>query len=671
MSYPKEESFPAEELLLILGASVSRLALLDSFTINEAVRLSDQQFVNEDSQFFIRMAFLQNPVTGRYSLRPEWEARLLDKLVLVHPQAATDMADRLISRVIGAEVLDSSLLLNWMLHYRWKSTVRAAVAGVAAYSPFEITGGLQELFADESGVSPLRGLVSPYSVTAGRWLHALTSAERGSVADFSMLRALEYATSAEGSLVNRKSLHLQLPSRLEFGDGYLPIRAQLHLAKSSSRQGISIGSRSYPAIGGDADADPFASGLRALTARRRTGPGGSTAEHDASSLRLEVSESSYELLHLVMAERGPTQITETINLDSSTQAAERVSSISTSSSALVEGILFVYLGALPSTIGNALPIAVRALDGDRLVSGAGSIVSTYLKEMTAALAEISDDSNGGLSASDWARIDRSIREPWRFVQTARAYVDLSAIEVSWTEQVRSIGQKREAWPFQGMTGDTCILEGFRHGRDDNYTAKVSSVDSRVITAIELDTVPRPRDTRALERPSRLVVHSSWSTSSLVFLTLVVLASVASLFGLAAAAVSGRLMNVNTDYISFTLSAFSTIVGPIVAYLAASSFSRKGTQVNGLVRRVATVFLLWVALAIGTVFSGSDIYAATSFAVLDLLAGTYLLCAAGFSITSRLRRSAHVSRSIQFRSDLSEAARSWVLRDGWHERSRLF
>jgi hypothetical protein len=51
ISEVSRQDFPVDELLTLLGGSVSRLALLEEFSQEQAARLSDSQFLNEDLHF--------------------------------------------------------------------------------------------------------------------------------------------------------------------------------------------------------------------------------------------------------------------------------------------------------------------------------------------------------------------------------------------------------------------------------------------------------------------------------------------------------------------------------------------------------------------------------------------------------------------------------------------
>jgi hypothetical protein len=653
--------FPADELLTLLGGSISRLVLLDTFSREQATRLSDGQFLDDNLLFFIKLAFAKNPVTEQFYLRPGLEEEILRQLTIVHPQVAADLADRMISTVIGSEVLDAQALVNWMLQHRWRSTVRAAIAGIATYSPFELIGSIAEL-EDRATVTPLLSdLMCPFSTTARRWRRALEQNNETST-DLRLLVALEHlsARTGESAVSARRS---RAGQDVALRNGYLPVQAQIRPTRASSRRGINIMSNSHSS--GTAVKNNGLSaglGLRSLTDGREK----------SGTRQLSLSDSTRQLLQLVMTDRGPTQIIEATEIDFGAQLAQRTCTVSTSSSATVEGLLFVHLGSLPSSIGQSLPLTAQALGGDRLVSGAGPIVSRYLAEMTVAMSTLADEPDSWLSASDWSRIDRSIREPWRFVHTSLSYVDLSAVEVSWSEQLHQRKSGVEIWPFEGAAGSSCIIEGFRHGDDDNYTAKVSFADSREISAIELDAVPRPRDARALERPSRLIIHSTWSRPSLLVLLGLTLAAAIALFIMAGAAMVGQFLHIDYNVLSFALSAFTTVTSPVVAYITAASLSSErghGTRrKNELTVRAGVVLLTAIVLITGTLFFSSIDSLNFLFSMLDILTGIYFIVATVYSLTVRKIQLRRILNELGRSSTLWEVAQSWNLASGWRRPS---
>ncbi len=159
------------------GASVARLALLEGFTEEEAVHLSDGQFAEPQRQRAIDFLFEMDRPAKQLRVRSSYDGEILEQLLQLYPEASKELAARLMPLVIGEEVEDPEYLVSWMTRCRTWPVARAAVAALVAYSPFEgravASAGIQRMHK-QPGI--FTGL-NPYADTARRWLLALRFSE--------------------------------------------------------------------------------------------------------------------------------------------------------------------------------------------------------------------------------------------------------------------------------------------------------------------------------------------------------------------------------------------------------------------------------------------------------------------------------------------------------------
>ncbi|WCN80920.1 hypothetical protein [Micromonospora sp. LH3U1] len=617
----------------MLGSPISRLLILEKFSPGEAHAYSGGRFTSEAFGPLTDIAFTRDPVSGDFYTRPELEPVLLSTLSDVYPSAAPELGELLITRQIGYEVLDSNDLLSWMLRNRGHPIARSSVAAAAAFTPREVEGIFHSLRHLNPGAYQVNMALSSYATAAKRWFDILKPAAASNKDSYGALIALMTYGYPQ---VKRRTPSAPAPG-LSTSDGFVPLAVQQGPKRSGSRNATTLVSQ--PETTG------YFFGQRNLLARpaltngqRETSEGYQSPFFGLPGVTL--SESTVQLLKLVISDRGPSQVNETLELDVDSQLVRREAAIAISDTAMHEGVLFVYLGSLPSSIADALPISVSSLAGDRLIPGGGPVISRYRAEMTAALAKVARyavDAGGILSASDWSRIDRSVREPWRFVSTSREYVDVSMVEVAWTEPLRPHTASRELWPFNGASKGSVPVEGFRNGSDDSYSVRISLSDMRSLKALELDSIPRPPRFPALTRPSRILAHVQWTTAAYLSLLTLVAVCAAALITLSLAMTNGGVSDFDYSTLSLVVSLASVTTSPFIAYLATVGHRKEAglLRYRSVLVRAAAVVGITLLFSAASLLSGS--HSEIGYAVTggNIIVAGYLLFSAIISLILRL------------------------------------
>ncbi|WBB54344.1 hypothetical protein [Verrucosispora sp. WMMD573] len=638
------DDFPVEDFLIMLGSPISRLLLIERFSKGDASIYSDGRFTPEVYESLASIAFARDPISGDFYARPELEPLLLATLVRVYPSAAPELAERLITRQIGHEVLDSTDFISWMIRHRWHPLACASVAAAAAFAPHEVDGIIYGLRRGDHGTDRANLALTSYATAAQRWAAALEPPRNKTGYTYFTLNAL---INFERLPIERRFSPPRTPKFSET-DGFVPLAIQQGPKRSGARNTTTLVTQ--PQTAG------YVLNQRNPLARPALPNGWSEAPRDYQVPifglpEIALSESTLQLLQLVIAERGPSQVNERLELDVDSQLVHREAAIAISDTAASDHVLFVYLGSLPSSIADALPITVTSLAGDRLIPGGGPIISRYRAEMATALAQVTDHAIGTgaggivISASDWSRIDRSIREPWRFVSTSREYVDVSMVEVKWTEPLGPHTTSRELWPFNGASRGIVPIEGFRNGSDDSYSVKISLSDMRSLKVLELDSIPRPSSLPALTRPSRIRAYVQWSTAAYLSLFTFVTVCAAALIALSLTVATGGVSSFDYSTLSLIVSLTSVTTSPFIAYLATVGNRKE----SGLLRyrsalvRAAAVAGITLLSSAASLLSDSHYVAEYAAATVNLIVGGYLVLSAGLSIALRLRLRPRIDR----------------------------
>jgi hypothetical protein len=645
---------PVVQLLEKAGSAVARMALLDEFSAGDAELLTEGRFRDDNVSVPVEILFIVDPVTGNYRSRPKLDRLVLGSLNELYPTAASELATRLVSRFIGPEGLSAGQLLDWMLRNRWHHLQRAAISALAAFSPYELAEVCQNI-ASRPRAAVERGLLAPYGTTAERWQRALRRGKSTTAAQylrFDPLDALaslsQFSDSPDIGKVGKESRGF----RREVGsyrDGYLPQAFELLSRKSSGRLAHQIHSRpsgfpwasDTPETSGtvtslDNDVDPI---IKLI--------GDSTA----------VAESTRQLLSLVLQDRGPGMITETINISVGAGDCHRRASISVTESARVNGMLYSYLGALPGSVGSNLPLTVREVNGEKLIVGGGAVVSRYREEVSIALSRLQVSHEASpISASDWGRLERSLREPWRFISSSRDYIDLEVADAEWMEPLRATIDSREVWPFRGASPRTILLEGFRSGEDDHYSAAARVVDGYRIRALELRSVPRSVGAPAIERPSRIRLYADWRPGNYGLLVAIVLVAATALASVASFANYISFSEYDVVYVASLTASFSA---PLIAVLASSAFrpSNNSSNIKTLLSRLGGVVVLTLVLIALTLLSDFSSVVRFVMVVTDVVVALGLVLSLGLSLWTRAGAIMQVLR--QYRGALEASGRQEV------------
>lgn len=651
-----DSRFPARRLVTALGPEVSRLLILQRFSATEAQMLSDDAFLNGLGDEAVHMAFVQDAVTEEYHVRPEFDSELIHAVGAIYPRIAAELAERIIPRVIGLEILDTQEFIQWMIRNRLHSIARSSVASLATFSPFELSGVTRQLARSRETLL-LRRLLKPYGAATRRWFAAI--GDSASDLPFSVgpesFVALVEAESGRTPPFHHESRNSP------YLDGFLPIAGESRPHGLPGGHGIDI--RSTPALYGDQT--DVGNVMDRLLRPALTAAPGPDYRGTRGTPTFFLGDSSEDLLRLVLSDRGPTQTTERVDIELSRRLVTRNAEVGVTATAVIDGRLFAYLGTLPSSAGSAAPLDLRSIDGERLVSGGGPTISVYIREVSRLLGQLGESSDvNAISASDWARIRRSVRESWRFVSTSREYVDISVVSAQWQESLSDYAPDRLPWPFEGSAASQCTIEGFRHGNDDDYAISFTSSDAFTAETVELDAIPRPRDTPTLERPTRIRATLRWDRRG--FSAILVAALVGSALSLVVgtASVSGEFQYVDYNQISLSLSLFSTFVSPVAAYFVALATRREGGLLHyrNVTLRIAGILAVLMATTLLSVFVGSDPALRLLSGGVNMFVGAYLGGTALLALVHRGNTHRRVAATIDDAYHAAEAARVWSFSD---------
>lgn len=631
--------FPADKLLDRLGPEVGRLVLLRRFSHSDAVRYSDGRFDDERLARYVDIVFVEDPVSEEYIVRPELDGVLLHAMEAARSTAPRELARLLITTQVGEEVLEPDELLRWMVRRRLDPLTQATVGGMAAFAAREIAPTIEMLLdTAEAGLTTSTALL-PYTRPVRRW-RIVTSSHPDQ--DVFTEQALDVFTNLGRILEFRPR---RMRSVIFLADGVLPEHFRM-TRPVRARDTLQLEMKPMPMV---------ALGQSLQTPQLTSAGPGETLRSD-----VPLSESTIQLFKLVMSDRGQASITDRIRIKVSEEQIERAASVSISDTTTIGDTAYVHLGTLPRSVGSALRREVL-VDGEPMTWGGGQVISLYVQEMTRLLADLAGRTleTTGISASDWYRVERSVREPWRFISTKRTYVHFGVAEVNWTSLLSDEGlvHGRDLWPFGGASLSRVVVEGFRFGSDDGYNVDVQCEDTNAIRSASIDSVTRPADIVALERPSRVRVYLAWPDAAYRTVMMVALFCALVLIAIGAQGKRGGL-----DYadINITLSVVSLVTGPVVAYLTASQFDRTGGGRLPYLKqtwRCATMVILTAVLSLTTLLTAGSSDVRLVLAALDIAAGGYFALAVAVSIFLRLRRSWAMRDHIAAAARLGSTGRS--------------
>ncbi|MFJ5989320.1 hypothetical protein [Lentzea sp. NPDC092896] len=614
-------SFPADKLLDRLGPEVARLVLLRRFSYSNAVKYSEGHFTDERLTPYIDIVFAEDPVSTEFVVRPELDEIILHAMEETRSRAPHELARLLIASEVGEEVLEPDELLRWMLRRRLDPLTQATVSGMAAYAAQEIAPTVETLLhTADLGPGTASALLA-YAQPARRW--QLVAPDRDHPQSTSTTRPLDVFAHL-GEFLDRRPRRVR--SIIFMRDGLLPQRFDL-ARPVRARDTLQLEMKPAPVI----------NIIPSLQTPQLTSGGNSRDRTLTSDVQL--SQSTIELLELVISDRGHAQVTDRIRIRIADQMVERTASVSISGTKTVDDTAYVHLGTLPRSAGSALRREVT-VDGETMTWGGGAVVSLYVQEMTRLLADLAGRApeTPGIPASDWYRVERSVREPWRFISTRRTYAHFGVAEVSWTSQLSSAGlqEARDLWPFSGASMSRVVVEGFRFGNDDGYNVDVECEDTNAIASASIDSVTRPSNMVALERPSRVRVYLTWPARAFRVMVAVSLACAVLLIATGA---QGRYGGVSYADINVTLSLASLVTGPAVAYLTAAQFGRSARRIAYLkqIWRGAAVVIITAVLVLATSLSASSSEMRPVFALVDVGLGIYLAVVTLASSATRVVR----------------------------------
>lgn len=639
MSRPAS-GFPAEKLLDHLGPSVARLILLKRFSQGDAVRFSDGQFEDVRLTRYIDVVFVEDPVTNEITVRPELDELCLRAMGASRSRAPEELARLLITTLVGDEVLEADEFLRWMLRQRFDPLVQATVVGMAACAALEIAPTVESLLSGSNLLPGIASTLLPYVVPARRW----ELAAYPSSGEYAGERMVEVFSQLPSSLTARSR---RARSVVVLSDGVLPQTFKLTRPR-----------RTQDTVQLALTPEPIAE-LPSSTHLVQL-PGSGTGENTLTS-KVTLSESTIDLLRLVMSNRGPAQVTDRIHINVSRRTVERMASVSITDMTTIGDTAFIHLGTLPRSLGNALKREALA-EGEQLTWGGGPVVTRYLQEVTKLLTDLAarNPAAARISASDWYRVERSVREPWRFISTNRTYINLAVVELSWTTPLSDddIARPREPWPFEGASMSRIIVEGFRCGSDDGYNVDVQCGDTSAIVSASIDSVTRSFDVPALERPSRIRTYLTWPVA--VYLTVLAVVILCASVLLTVGFQGQRAAYLSYSDINITLSVASLVTGPVVAYLTASQFKKERNRIPYLRQSVsaAGVVALTVVLTFATLLAPRYMMLRDTLIIADLIAGCYLAIAVIFSLFSRLARSASMRNHVMRSASAARESRRW-------------
>lgn len=646
----RHSDFAPEPLLEMLGSEVSRLALVDDFSFSEAVAISEGKFSLVYEQKLREMVFDEHPVTGNLFISSWLRKAMLRRLTAVFPRAPHELAELLLESNVGPEVCLAADMLPWLVAYRTSATVRATLAALAAYSPFEVHELLTVVRSTNAEGSLLSRLLVPYSETARAWLLALSEDKAKQSSPTKSLVRVDHwrpqwldPTLVQGLqvLATGPDLSKRSVDRGFVGNGRLSPRLPLHLnlengvEKAGPEATVVAGTTTWATSrAGDAESLDLAGFVYRPTA---------TWVAPASDRRVhapQISDSTRDLVKLIRTGRGRTVIIEKVSVDVGQRLLQRSASVGITDSAPVNDTLIVHLGSLPSSIGRNLPASFKAAEDERLVSGAGPTVSAYCEEISRLLRAISEqpDMDHLLPASEWSRLSRSIREPWRFISTARPFVNVSEVRVSWSERVTLERKFANLWPFTGASGYSMEFDGFWHGDDDFYSVNLASADGYRVESLEIRGTPRLVGPEMADSPASVKAHLGWSAATFRSVLLTAIVSASILAGIAASGVNGSLgQGVVFNYlIPLLLSVFS----PIISLLLGDRDRGEDQRPTSFVKyRVALSRGIWVAIPVAVlVIALATAYpygqARQTLSMVSLIAAAYLFLSAAVAVFAR-------------------------------------
>lgn len=635
MTTPDPEAAPRgldpTEVLRRLGPEVAKLLLLQRFTRWDAREYSGDSFDDDRFQLGIGIAFVQDPLTDEYKVRPQLEKALLTELKDLYPHAAGELAEHLLARTVGSEVLDPTDLVRWMVRSRLQHRARVSVACLATFSPYEIEG-VSRWLQDSDRSLLLRRMLRPYAQTTLLWVDSVSRTTHDK-------RPREFIEVLLAESDVRRSSSA-------YPDGRLPVVHDRRVRGTPAEHGLAVQAKPED-LAQDDEGPDFVVKVRELTAVPADPIRGRRSRREAQHVR--VSDSTFALIRLVMANRGPTQTAEKAQIDVGGRSAFREADIGVTTTASVDGRLFTYLGALPSSARLLPSLEIETIGGERLVPGGGPTISLFMREVKVVLlrAGVVDAPGPAVSASDWARLNRAVSEPWRFVSTAREYADMSLITVRWTEPLREWRSTTLPWPFNGAALSECSIEGFRHGTDDEYAMNLSCRDSFITETLEVDAVPRPREAPALERPTRVTAAVQWANRAYAIVLLVAVVVATACLVLGVLGVNGTIDDVGYSDTLVPLSLLSTIVTPAATYVAALASRRDSgpSRYRIVWSRVAGLLLIFLTSIVLSIVSSVEGTAVLLVAVFNLLVGLFLVAGAVLSGYSRYVRPREVLRRI--------------------------
>jgi hypothetical protein len=351
-------------------------------------------------------------------------------------------------------------------------------------------------------------------------------------------------------------------------------------------------------------------------------------------------ESTEKILRLVTGDRGASQIIETMVVSIAEGVVYRKATVGLTSIAQIGDVTFAYLGALPTSIEDALPFSIKASGNPRLTLGHGPILSSYVDQITEMLSAAVEASLSGaplVPVSEWSRIDRSLKEPWRFISSSQKYGDIPQVEIEWLESLNVPRQAWAPWPFNATISNEAKLQGFRHGDDDTYSLNVRFSGVSQCQAVTVRGALRPLEAPAVSRETSVSVNYAWEPNAFVGLA-VVSALLGGVLGASGVySYLGLIPQLELQDLSIGLSVVSTTVATIVAFQG-NRFPERRTVPHHRSRkelygRVASLLILTLPLLLVVFGLGSSDFR-FPFSALAIVVGGYLIISSCVSVWRR-------------------------------------
>jgi hypothetical protein len=528
--------------------------------------MSDSDSDTDAVGSLFEMLLDEDPLTRRLSI-PSWlRALLLKDLLKVHPAVAEDVAERLIDGFMGPDVTGVADLLSWLVAYRSRALIRASLAGLIACSPFEAIPVVGEIKRADAERPLISQLLEPYRRTARSWLEAYAAVRPDAEVERRRPRPDEWPSPLPWSGLEALTSHAVRIRGLAAADSSMRQSGRVPLKVKRPDLSQRPGSQGSIVAGEEIWNSSALEVFHEDGANRALLPLSITALAAPGSDPRELTGSTRGLVSAVIEGRGRSMIVEQMTLDIGDQFVSREASIGVTRTVESDGLLFAHLGSLPSSIGRNLPATFRAVEGERLVAGVGPVISRYCDETSGLLRLAAEMSDAGdvPTASDWCRLSRSVREPWRFVSTGRAFVSLSEVRVAWRERARLTHRSRDLWPFNGSGGYYLQVEGFWHGEDDMYSVSVRALDGYRVEALEIESTPRRAGGAATDAHTAVGIHLSWSAGAYAMTVMVTLVTSLLLLIVSLSAADGSLVGGGAlgNLLPWVISVLSPLVGVV-------------------------------------------------------------------------------------------------------------